>query len=359
MSCDCNPQSDPIESSQNCCPSSFCHAGLINLPERQRLNLMGVETGSKCASTFPRTRRGFVVNDGYGGAIVTEQPTVPVPYLRNLILGPDGKPITGMDGHYQENDPPGFNDLIVTDDCGKMWRWHGRHGYRQKIVWNGCKFVAEADLSEAELADFPVVEGPASCGHYEAVLTDLGGGTFGLGYRQTASRFAGEITTFAGPSDQVPPGWLICDGSTYDPVMYPDLFANIGFSWGKAGDLFRVPDLRGQFLRGVDDSAGIDPNANTRHSKYPGGNSGDAVGSYQDDAFQRHNHSLSSVADVGPSTGADTGINNANTTITGGDDLATVGQATELGGGPVRLSDETRPKNASVYFLIFAGCAVQ
>jgi len=39
-----------------------------------------------------------------------------------------------------------------------------------------------------------------------------------------------------------PRGWLLCDGSTYDQTVYPELFAVFGST--------TLPDLRGEFLRG-------------------------------------------------------------------------------------------------------------
>ncbi len=51
----------------------------------------------------------------------------------------------------------------------------------------------------------------------------------------------------------VPTGYLLCDGASYSRSgMYANLFGIIGTSFGAPdGNTFNVPDLRGQFLRGV------------------------------------------------------------------------------------------------------------
>ncbi len=50
-----------------------------------------------------------------------------------------------------------------------------------------------------------------------------------------------------------PPGWVWCDGASYNGAEQPTLFAAIGTTWGSDGEgSFKVPDLRGQFLRGAD-----------------------------------------------------------------------------------------------------------
>lgn len=57
-----------------------------------------------------------------------------------------------------------------------------------------------------------------------------------------------------------PTGWLRCNGSTVSRTTYAALFAAIGTRFG-AGDglsTFRLPDLRGEFVRGWDDGRGVD-----------------------------------------------------------------------------------------------------
>ena len=45
-------------------------------------------------------------------------------------------------------------------------------------------------------------------------------------------------------SATIPPGYLLCDGASYDPADYPELFAVIGYSFGGSGSSFLLPDLR-------------------------------------------------------------------------------------------------------------------
>lgn len=59
----------------------------------------------------------------------------------------------------------------------------------------------------------------------------------------------GAIMAYA--SNIVPIGWLLCDGRTITREDYAELYDLIGD---------KLPDLRGQFVRGLDNGRGIDPN---------------------------------------------------------------------------------------------------
>jgi microcystin-dependent protein len=61
-----------------------------------------------------------------------------------------------------------------------------------------------------------------------------------------------------GPTN-VPPGYIYCDGATYNVSSYPGLYTAIGNTWGGTpGVTFRVPDSRGRSAFGsiVDTSSG-------------------------------------------------------------------------------------------------------
>jgi microcystin-dependent protein len=89
-------------------------------------------------------------------------------------------------------------------------------------------------------------------------------------------------------SAKVPVGWLVADGSSYavdSTNEYYALYLLIGDTFTPAGDpvnTFRIPDLRGQFIRGWNDAGGnpgtLDP--------------GRAFGSCQTSAYQQHTHNL-------------------------------------------------------------------
>lgn len=157
----------------------------------------------------------------------------------------------------------------------------------------------------------------------------------------------GSIQAFGGTT--LPTGWVDCDGQSYLRTEYPQLFDAIGTAWGAADSThFNVPDLRGRFLRGQDDGAGFDPNAASRTASNPGGNTGDAVGSYQADGVGSHTHSFSiSLGDNNDDTANPPAASNGS--LQG----VTYNGTTGSGGGL-----ETRPKNASVKFMIRAGVYV-
>ena len=73
-----------------------------------------------------------------------------------------------------------------------------------------------------------------------------------------------------------PTGFIKANGASLSTTTYADLFAAIGYTFGGSGSSFNVPDLRGEFMRGWDDSRGID--------------SGRSFGSSQTDAVKDHEH---------------------------------------------------------------------
>ena len=86
-------------------------------------------------------------------------------------------------------------------------------------------------------------------------------------------------------------GWFLCDGRERDKGLYRDLFNAIGTAWGgdEKGN-FRLPNLQGYFLRGVDpsrDDQRVDKDSDARFALYPGGNTKATVGSFQGFATAR------------------------------------------------------------------------
>ena len=120
---------------------------------------------------------------------------------------------------------------------------------------------------------------------------------------------------------EAPLGWLACFGQDVSRTTYDKLFARIGtrYGTGDGSTTFKLPDLRGEFVRGFDNGRGVDP--------------GRALGSYQLDAFKAHTHKYfkdnvgGSPSAGGSGSGADT-----PTGSTGG--------------------TETRPRNIALVYYI-------
>lgn len=52
------------------------------------------------------------------------------------------------------------------------------------------------------------------------------------------------------PTATVPTGYLYCDGTTYNTILYASLWSVIFYTYGGSGSNFKVPDLRAMFIRG-------------------------------------------------------------------------------------------------------------
>jgi len=84
-----------------------------------------------------------------------------------------------------------------------------------------------------------------------------------------------------------PTGYVPCDGATYSTGgIYAALFAAIQYTYGGSGSSFKVPDLRGEFIRGLDNYGGT---ASSRGAR--GVDSGrDTLNDVQSSQMQRHQH---------------------------------------------------------------------
>ena len=145
-------------------------------------------------------------------------------------------------------------------------------------------------------------------------------------FAQSNANPAGTVITFAG--ETVPTGYLECDGSIFDRATYPNLFNAINTIYTYDDDpdtQFRVPDLRGEFVRGWSNGkAGIDV--------------GRALGSFQGDQFAEHAHGIA-TGDAAAADGLSGGGNRVSDTITV--NTNTAGSGTE-----------TRPRNFALMYCI-------
>lgn len=132
---------------------------------------------------------------------------------------------------------------------------------------------------------------------------------------------AGTVSAFAGAT--APDGYLVCNGGAISRTIFSDLFAAVGTTYGAGNGTttFNIPDLRGEFLRGLDGGRGVD--------------SGRALGSYQADELKAHTHTYRGATII-PSGSDPTGTGSTFTT----------GNTGSTGG------TETRPRNVAMNYLI-------
>ncbi len=166
-----------------------------------------------------------------------------------------------------------------------------------------------------------------------------------------ASAPAGTVLPFSGAAANLANlpsrGWLKCDGSSVSKGAYPHLYDAIGTTYGGDGNPnFALPDLRGYFLRGVDEGANRDPDVASRAR--PGHTPPSGVGTTQGDQLVSHRHYWDHFFFKRSWSGGDIAVHQPPSSP----NLQThPAQATNHDGG----GSETRPKNAYVYYLIATG----
>lgn len=85
---------------------------------------------------------------------------------------------------------------------------------------------------------------------------------------------------FATAGDIAPIGCLLCDGTTYEKIDYPDLYAALAPAFIVDADSFTVPDLRERFVYGAPSGADI------------GLQGGEALHTLSVDELPAHSHSI-------------------------------------------------------------------
>lgn len=149
---------------------------------------------------------------------------------------------------------------------------------------------------------------------------------------QTSNTFnggmpSGAVQAFA--MSTAPNGWLKCNGQAVSRTTYAALFAAIGTIYG-SGDgstTFNLPDLRGEFVRGWDDSRGVD--------------TGRTIGSTQTDELKSHNHFIDLI------TTDEAGFVSEARFSRSSSSLANYDVYTDNTGGT-----ETRPRNIAMNYCI-------
>lgn len=144
----------------------------------------------------------------------------------------------------------------------------------------------------------------------------------------------GSIVAF--PVDAPPPGFLELDNSVKSSATYPDLSAYLGSKFNKGDEgvgNFRLPEARGEFLRGWDHGRGVD--------------AGRGLGSWQADENKAHAHTVTRMQAFANATGSNPSavvVDNGNTAV-----ITNFAAGFNSSGGA-----EARPRNIAVMWCIKA-----
>ena len=159
------------------------------------------------------------------------------------------------------------NLRFVFDDDGMIVKNGKAIRYDNAASTNNVSLKAPSSLSSSITLTLPssIVNG--------GVLQTDGSGNLSFTLVQgvpTGSVFCMAVAT-------VPSGYLECNGQSVSRTTYAALFAVIGTQYGSAsGSTFKVPELRGEFIRGFDNGRGAD--------------SGRSIGSHQSNDNAQHTH---------------------------------------------------------------------
>ncbi|HFG0889722.1 TPA: phage tail protein [Salmonella enterica] len=135
------------------------------------------------------------------------------------------------------------------------------------------------------------------------------------------------------PSATPPTGWLKCNGAAFTASQYPKL--------ALAYPALRLPDLRGEFIRGWDDGRGVDANRELLTSQSYAMQK--IMGSLIDNRFNQNQGASGpfSLVTAGPADGSSTGTGFASRIDF---DSSKV----------VNTASETRPRNVSFNYIVRA-----
>lgn len=187
-----------------------------------------------------------------------------------IYVAANGDWVRSVDSNTSAKVTPGLTVMVEEGTANGDSLWH--------LVTNGPITLGTTALSFEMLAGRTGIQ----AGTYKSLTVDKYGrataGTnpetlAGFGIKDTytkpeiealiAQASALPVGSMVGfPVNKVPPGFLEIDGSVQSVATYPDLatFLGTAFNLGNEGaGNFRLPESRGEFLRGWDHGRGVDP----------------------------------------------------------------------------------------------------
>lgn len=217
-----------------------------------------------------------------------------------------------------------ITSIISSIDKKGVLGWSSAVNYDEPAICFG---------SDGQLYTWIQASGPANGGAQDPISSPAFWKTF-----TASANSPGDIKASA--VNAVPDGWLKANGAAVSRTTYADLFAAIGTTYGAGNGTttFNVPDLRGEFIRGLDEGRGVDPSR--------------VMGSSQAGAIESHSH-----RDLFAFGGGAGGTPNPSTAYskdyhaTGTINFDGTGNGAGLTSGTTGGA-ETRPRNVAMIYLI-------
>jgi hypothetical protein len=157
------------------------------------------------------------------------------------------------------------------------------------------------------------------------------------------------------PSATIPVGWMMCNGASISTTAFSLLFSKIGYTFGGSGNFFKLPDLRGEFIRSWDAGRGIDSGRqvgtfqkgtiNVTDPNYGSFNTSSIIG--------RNNYPGGTSGPVDPQFNVEVGMDQVSTDLYPNIMLSYVSANTPLNLGTSGFSyGATRPRNVALVACI-------
>jgi len=289
----------------------------------QSMALSDFKKSVRCATTGPIALSGLQTIDGVALAagdrvLVKDQATASQNWIYVVSAGAW---VRAQDADESAECAPGHMIPVQAGTANKLTVWQLTNTDTPVVGDTALAFRVVIGKQGSTLADYGIGDAYTKAQTYSQAQVDAL-------LKNVNTMPIGSILPM--PMATVPAGFLELDGSPQSIAAYPALAAYLGTAYntgGEATGFFRLPDYRGEFLRGWSHGRDVD--------------AGRALGSWQDSQNAEHTHKY------GKTHSTSYGL--SNTGIKGVEPSDQVQYETASSGG-----SEARPRNISVMWCIKA-----
>lgn len=171
---------------------------------------------------------------------------------------------TGRPAYVYNSSDGKWYEVAGKVDPTANYNWTGTHTFNNPVTMNNAVVASKrfnVFTNQTSRSSSMQTLGSSDRGHISFLQNDAASGTalnrfeYWNGSEWIGIIPVGTIMPYGGPT--APPGWLICDGSSYVRANYQDLYNTISTTYGGGttpGTTFQVPNLTGRVAVGAGDS---------------------------------------------------------------------------------------------------------